>query len=228
MTGLTRQGLNATLSYPYDGKIHAYRFRCDKIIHGVELVADESQGRTQRAMYPKKQIPAQFSINAVLVGYTEHTDFSNWLSAYSLYALHPDRGGTFPEMSVSVPSRNFQRAGVPISGMEYGDHVGSMVWNRMVTFETSREPWDAKKPRYSKYYDPVEAFAGLENRYFYPKGVQLGGDEVPADGTYIDIIKPRGIQWTDAGDFVDPGVVTAVEAYGPDLDVDSVPDEGTS
>jgi hypothetical protein len=226
MPGLRRQGLNATLSYPYDGQTHAYRFRCGTIMHGTEMLADESQGRTQRALYPKKQIPSQFSVTAILVGYVEHTDFSNWLASYALYALHPDRGGAYPEMTVSVPSRDFRRAGVPITGQEYGDHVGSMVWNRVVTFETSREPWDAKKPKYSRYQDPVEANAGLENRYFYPSGVQLSGDEVPADGTYIDIVKPKGVQWEKASDYVEPQVTDAVDAYT--ADADSAPDEGTS
>jgi len=191
-----RQGLNATLSYPYDGKTHAYRVRCITIVHGLELVFDESQGRTQRALYPMKQIPTQFTITAALVGYAEHTNFSDWIADYSLYALHPDRGGPFPQMSVSVPSRGFRRSGVPISGMEWGDHVGAMVWNRVITFETTSEPWDAKKPRYSRYEDPeVSSLAYRENRYFYPKGKQLSGNQAPAEGTFIDIVKPQGADW---------------------------------
>jgi len=225
MPGLQRLGLNATLSYPYEGKTHAYRFRCGTLVHGTEMLADESQGRTQRAMYPKKRVPSRFIVTAILVGYVEHTDFSNWLSAYSLFALHPDRGGAYPEMTVSVPSRNFTRTGVPITGMEWGDHVGSMVWNRAVTFETVREPWDAKKPRSSAFYDPVESNAGLENQYFYPLGTQLSGNEAPTAGTYIDIVKPKGIAWERTKDFVQEQYVTETEAY---LGDDSTPDEGTS
>jgi hypothetical protein len=168
-------------------------------------------------------------VTAILVGYTEHTDFSNWLSSYSLFALHPDRGGAFPEMTVSVPSRNFTRSGVPISGMEWGDHIGSMVWNRLVTFETTREPWDAKKPKYSRYLGPVESNAGLENQYFYPSGLQLSGDEVPTDGTYIDIVKPKGIEWQKTQDYVQAQYVDQVDAYSADSTVeDPAPAEGTS
>jgi hypothetical protein len=191
-----RRGLNATLSYPYGKTTHAYRVRCTTIVYGLELVFDESQGRTMRALYPMKQIPTQFTISAALVGYKEHTSFSDWLSDYALYALNPPAGASFPVMSVSVPSRGFSRSGVPVSGMEWGDHVGSMVWNRAITFETTGEPWDSKKPKYSRYEDPeVSSLAYLENRYFYPSGVQLSGNEAPPDGTYVAIVKPKGADW---------------------------------
>ena len=67
-----------------------------------------------------------------------------------------------------------------------------MVWNRIITFETTSEPWDAKKPRYSQYHDPINSIAFRENRYFYPSGTQLSGNEVPPDGTYIPVAWPPG------------------------------------
>jgi len=190
---MARRGLNATLSYPRDGKTRAYRVRCISVQHSVELVSTESQGRTQRALYPMKQVPGQFAIKVALIGYNEHTHFSNWLSEYSMFALNPSRGGPYPQMIVSVPSRRFQRSGVPLTGVEYGDHVGAILWNREVIFETTGEPWDSKKPRYSQYEDPENAQAYRENRYFYPSGIQLGGDEAPAKGTYIEIVNPKDV-----------------------------------
>jgi hypothetical protein len=193
----TRRGLNATLSYPWEGKRRAYRVRCISITHGMQMIYTESQSRTKRAMYPMKRVPAQFSITAALVGYNEHRAFSNWMTSWAAYAISPDLRTAFPVMTVTVPARNFTRVGVPITGVEWGDHVGSMVWNRQIVFETTGEPWDSKKPRYSRYEDPTNSIGYRENRYFYPAGVQLSGDQVPADGTYVPFVDPASATWTE-------------------------------
>jgi hypothetical protein len=225
---MARRGLNATLSYPQDGKIRAYRVRCINVTHGFQLVATESAGRTERALYPMKQVPTPFSITVALIGYREHTHFSNWLSTYAMFALNPDRGGSYPEMSVSVPSRNFSRRGVPKTGMEYGDHVGAILWNRVVTFETTAEPWDSGKPKYSRYEDPENAQAYRENRYFYPAGIQLSGNQTPADGTYVPIVNPGDATTTrqDKQDYAD--TVGTYDSTPITFADDGSPEEGTS
>jgi len=224
----TRRGLNATLSYPRDGKTHVYRVRCTTISHGLQLVSTESQSRTERALYPMKQVPTQFSITVALKGYPEHRHFSDWLATYAMFALNPDRGGKYPQMTVSVPSRNFQRAGVPLSGAEWGDKVGRILWNRVVTFETSGEPWDSRKPRYSRYEDPENAQAYRENRYFYPAGVQLTGDQVPADGTYVDIVRPGDGGLTAQERQDRNAMLDSYDSTPITLADDTTPDEGTS
>jgi hypothetical protein len=160
----------------------------------MELIYTESQGRTQRAIYPMKRIPTQFSITAALVGYGEHRAFSDWMSEYADYAVTPDLRAAFPVMTARVPARDFTRTGVPVSGWEWGDHVGAMVWNRLISFETTSEPWDSARPKYSKYHDPINSLGYRENRYFYPAGVQLSGDAVPPDGTYVPIYSPPGVE----------------------------------
>lgn len=227
MAKVVRRGLNATLSYHKDGKIHAYRVRCTGIQHGFELVATESQGRINRALYPMKQVPTEFAITVALKGYDEHTHFSDWLATYSMFALHPDRGAEYPQMKVSCPSRNFTRKGVPKMGAEYGDHVGAILWNQVVTFETSSEPWDAKKPTRSHYEDPENAQAYRENRYFYPSGVQLSGNERPADGTFVEIIRPRDTQLTGSEKTLRKDSLDAYD-FTPITLVDPSPSEGTS
>jgi hypothetical protein len=210
----TRRGLNATLSYPWEGKRRAYRVRCISITHGMQMIYTESQSRTRRAMYPMKRVPTQFSITAALVGYEEHRAFSNWLSAWAAYAISPDLRVAVPVMTVTVPARNFTRVGVPITGVEWGDHVGSMVWNRQIVFETTAEPWDSKKPRYSRYVDPTNSVGYRENRYFYPAGVQLSGDQVPADGTYVPIIdSASAVNLTDE----QQATIDAARAYSENI-----------
>lgn len=89
-------------------------------------------------------------------------------------------------MSVLIPAAprgGFYKKGVPLTGYEFGDSVGKMLWGIGITFETSEEPIDrGRLVRTSRVtgtalYDKV-------TRHFYPTGTQLSGQNAPADGTY--------------------------------------------
>ena len=186
---MARNGLNCTFSYVRDGTRRAFRVRADMITHGTLVVADESQGRVNRAMYPHRITPAQFAIKVQCNGYKEKTALMNWMASYAEYILTPNRAGrTFPSMSVLIPSRKFNRQGVLVTGIEYGDHVGSMLWEPTFIFETSSEPDDKQIKAITRVVDPDNSVAFRENRYHYPTGVQLSGSQKPADGTFQPII----------------------------------------
>ncbi len=189
-----RQGLNCTLSYLAGGQRRAYRVRAKLLTHGMKVIYDESQARVRKAFYPHRLSSAQFMVGIDLIGQQEHTSFTNWLASYADYVLDPNlRFGEFPAMAVAIPARNFLRKGVPITGYEWNDNVGKMVWSPSLVFETAGEPGE-DEPRLSRVGGI--AMYGNESRYFYPTGTQLSGDDTPPDGTYVgsvsidDILPP--------------------------------------
>lgn len=181
---MARKGLNATLSYKRGKTTSAYRVRCSGIQYGTQMIAEESQARLRRAYYPHRVSTQQFALKVELIGYAERKSFSNWLSGYAAYALDPDIGGIdYPTMSVVVPSYEFTHRGVPLSGFEWGDHVGAMTFTPTITFEAAYEPWDKAKPAITRVENSWYAFSKDEAiKYFYPFGTQLAGEDAPEAG----------------------------------------------
>lgn len=178
---MARSGLNATLTYKRGSATRMYKVRCNAIIHGPQMIAEESQARLQRAYYPHRVSTQQFGIKVELKGHSERRSLTNWLAAYASYALDPDQGGTdYPTMSVMVPSYEFSHRGVPLSGYEWGDQVGSMIFTPTIMFEAAYEPWDKARPAITRVENTWRAFAkDPAIKYFYPFGEQLSGDESP-------------------------------------------------
>jgi hypothetical protein len=99
----------------------------------------------------------------------ERTVFSNYLNDYSQRALDPGLTGAFPQMSVRVSARNFQRSGVPLSGIEWGTHTGAFVWTPQVTFETTVDGsiGDSENPSVSRF-SLTSGAAGSSRRTLKP------------------------------------------------------------
>jgi hypothetical protein len=186
------------------------RLRVDLVRHGIEMVADESTARNQRAYYPHRMTPSRFALRVLLKGYAERKAFADYMLGYADYVMNPGLpGGTkFPDMRVLVPSRRFDREGVPLSGFDRGDNVGSMLWTPTVVFETTREPQDTEEWATSRFVNAKDP----DLKYFWPDGTQLGGNAVPS-GNYTTIIDGR-----DGGS--DPG-------QSDDTPVIPRPNEGT-
>jgi hypothetical protein len=180
---MARRGLNCTLSYSDGNRLRQYRIRCDMASEGTVMVYEESQARLVRAFYPHRTAQAPFQIRAVLIGQKERKSFTNWLDGYAGFVLDPDlRSSRFPPMTVNLPSRRFIRVGVPLSGFEYGDHVGSMVWNHVITFESipvQLSTSNASRP------GVVPTAIDPQTEFFYPFGDQLSGDKAGAVYTQI-------------------------------------------
>lgn len=187
---MPRQGLNGTLSFRRGSSTQAYRVRVGSIVHGSQMVYSESQARLRRAFYPHRVTTQQFSIVVLLKGWNERRSFTNWMTSYLAYALDPDLSASeYPTMLVTVPSYEFSQRGVPLSGYEWGDHVGSMVFNPTVTFEAAYEPWDKAKPAVTRVENEWRAFVGDKAiQFFYPFGTQLKGDEEPKN--YDKVVYP--------------------------------------
>ncbi len=192
-------GANCTLSYQAGKVRRSIRLRCIQIAHGFEVIGDESQARLHRAFYPRQVVPAQFSLTFALkarpnlIGHKtvtikgkkvanvgEYERFNAWMHDYMRLLLAEDefsQSSVFTKMIVSCPARSFYREGVPLGPIEYGDHVGAMLWRQSITFETTREPGD-NTPKTSKFLPGFSA-ADRNAGYFYPESPQLNGQDTP-------------------------------------------------
>lgn len=211
-----RQGLNSTLSYQMGSTTYSFQARVGEIYHGSQMVADEAQSRTRRAYYPHRLSASPFTLAVIIRGYNERVAFSNFLYDYAARVLDPDLSQGYPSMYVSVPSRNFSRRGVPKTGIEWGDHVGSMVWNPQVQFETHIDSSIGDTNTVASSQFVLEQGAQPELKYFFPAGVQLSGDQVPAGG-YTQQIDPQQIADIINGGTVGPagGDSTNSQTYVP-------------
>lgn len=174
------------LSYPRDGGYRTLYIRADVLGHGMTMVADTSSARNARAYYPHKVTPSRFYLRVLLKGYNERKTFADWIQRYADYVMNPGlpAGDSFPDMTVLLPTRNFHREGVPLTGFEWGDTAGAMMWTPVITFECTNEPQDlsvkVSPSRFVAASDP-------DMKYFWPSGTQLGGNSVPS-GNYQNII----------------------------------------
>jgi hypothetical protein len=232
---MARSGLNTNLSYSHGGKKYAFSLRVQEIAHGSRMVAEESQARNRRAYYPHKVSSMPFVIVPIIKGYRERVQFSNFLADYIKRVQDPSLSASnFPTMRVTCSVRNFERYGVPTDGIEWGDHVGSMVWTPRVAFETHVDQSLGDSPG---KYDGISYFVFSEGSlerspqiaYFYPSGVQLSGSQVPTESAYDKVVEIQDIQDiinggtpgpSDRGD-VDPnwGGVPYLPGQGPNQNV---------
>lgn len=179
-----RRGLNCTLSYKNGKTTHTYRMRAGNISYGVHLVHAEDAGRIYRSFYPHKTANQQFSVQFLLKDWAERTDFTDWLTTYALWALDPNASRqVFPHLKVDIPSRNFARHGLPLTGYEWGAHTGMMLFTPTFVFEASLSPGQASsRVTVSSVTNKWSAFGSDPAiRYFYPFGTQLQASEVPTD-----------------------------------------------
>jgi hypothetical protein len=185
---VSRQGLNGHLTYTVNKKRYVFDMRVGQLSHGVQMLATESMARTRRAYYPHRATAIPFVLTVILKGYSERVAFSNYLNDYTNRSLDPALAGGFPQMTVTVPVRNFMRYGVPLSGIEWGSSVGAMLWQPQVTFETTYEQNlgdNTSGTVTSKFVlDNKATSRAPELKYFYPSGIQLSGDQVPPPGDY--------------------------------------------
>lgn len=181
-------GANCTLSYTKGKVTKAYRLRALTVSHGLVQVATESTGRTERAYYPHRRSQAKFDVTFALLGRpqinakdSEYTRFNKWMADYMRFLLEQDEFAAvagFPQMTVSIPSRRFMRKAIPLGPLQFGEHVGSMLWVQPVTFETVYEPLDAAFA-YSKFR-AGDTDEDKNSRFFYPSNKLLGGSQRPA------------------------------------------------
>lgn len=163
-----RQGLNAYFAYTNSDGQQRFRFRCGGVSWGFRPVYDEAEARVKRSMYPHRVTSQMFTVMVLLKGYDEKTAFNTWMREYAEFAITPDPR-TNVKMTVNVPDRNFLQVGVYRQGINYGDHVGSMLWQLTAVFEAAYDPLDknaAVKVSQMRYDNADKVLK--ESLYFYP------------------------------------------------------------
>jgi hypothetical protein len=184
----SRAGLNCTLSYRALSKtLHTYRCRVNAYSHGYVMNAEEGgQARLSRAFYPHRVTVDRFTITVQLNGYREWVSFNTWMTAYARNLTDATMlsEGRSPVMSVTLAGRQFHRLGIPISGYGFGDHLGAVLWQPMVVFESATDPYDGGYAQPSFYRDTDAVLADKVNApYFYPFSQYSSGT---TDGGHYD------------------------------------------
>lgn len=136
---VTLQNSNCTLSYGKTSSAYALRARARGISHSFDVIYTESHARRTRAFYPHQKAPGPFTVTFELKGYAELKAVMDWMRGY----IDSSADANQNSIAVSVPSMNFWRLGVPISGVLDEDHTGSNVFTPTVVFESVTDPLDA-------------------------------------------------------------------------------------
>lgn len=159
-------GTNCTLAFQSNDGSYSLGVRVRKLGHKWNVVATESHARENRAMYPHQRAVGQFALTLELIGWKEQNLFSNFMRTY----VYSWQSGNKPTMLITMSVRNFIRRGVPIKGMQIGDHVGSMVFSPTIIFESAQDPLD---PTILNREDASGGFFNPEmdadvRKFFYP------------------------------------------------------------
>lgn len=183
---------NAVLSYMKDGRKNIIRAYCDSVTYGFSQIGTESEARYARAFYPRRTATQPFSITVLLNGYAAYRNFNYWLAGYQEHLrIAGDNSATPPPITVTVAGRDFLRDGIPIEGMTFGDHVGSMLWQQSITFQATNDPAEKNDDFVSSsVLQPGSLDA--DNKYFYPFQTQLAGDD--SDARYRKTIRPSAAE----------------------------------
>lgn len=141
MSSIAVSGANCVLSYRSSGT-HTAKLRCNGLSTGYRLNSSESHARQHRAFYPKRRSQGGFALKFECNGQKEANALAQWLRDYARAALNLAASDVPPPMSVSVPSRDFLRLGIPTVGIQFGDHLGSMVFTPTIQFVSVSDPED--------------------------------------------------------------------------------------
>lgn len=134
---------NSVLSYSAAGRSNTAQLRCNGIPISYGLNSEESHARQHRAFYPHRRSQGSFSLRFECKGWIEANQLATWLREYARVVLDLSATDVPPPMTVSVPSRDFLRLGIPRAGITFGDHLGSMVFTPTITFVSVSDPQDA-------------------------------------------------------------------------------------
>jgi hypothetical protein len=192
---------NCVLSYSNGGTINSFRVWCTGYNWGFEQLGSESSARRFRAFYPRRVAPSKFSVTLALKanttrngggypvpGTSDYDRFGKFMADYYNYMLElqdsAGSGGTSYKglMLVNLVGRGWARFGIPISGVSYGDHVGSLLWTPTLVFETALDPLDTQQDIVpAQYNNPVKESEA--SKYFYPWSEFAFGDR---DSSILD------------------------------------------
>lgn len=175
-------GNNVSLSFTGTGTgFNSVRARITKLEFDWSVVATESHARIHRAMYPHQRALGMFSLTFALKGYREYKGLMDYFRSY----IQQFVGAQKRSMYVSCPVRNFNRWGVPVTGIADGDHVGQTLFTPTIVFQSINDPLE----QYFIYgYSPSNySFGGAtgdQAKFFFPFSIASAVPNVTPDAIY--------------------------------------------
>ena len=160
------------------------RLAVNRAAIGIEVRGRSQESSQRAAFYPEKLTSGGFTIGLVFSEWGDYNGFFNWIREYGYKASRP--GGGAGVMRIIIPAVGIDRAGVPQGGITYGDSVGANLYGMTIDFEGTDNPVliDSASIPISRFVLPT---AQVEHgQYFYPDGIQLGGQDYGED-TLFDI-----------------------------------------
>lgn len=158
--------------------------------YGVKIISSEGQSRNSKALYTRAKTSGSFSITICFNSYENFNRTMTWMKTYGSKLSTPDT--TAGPMRCLVPVRGFDKTGIPVDGVTFGDRVGNIRWPVTLNFIGVSDPATA----YSQF-QLQEAQANSANApYFYPGGSQLAGSQKAAD----DVIFSYDQSYKDTAD----------------------------
>jgi hypothetical protein len=141
-SAISQSSANAALSYTVGSVQRSALLRCSRLSITYGLESQESHARQRRAFYPHRRNQGTFALTFDHKGWREYSEAMTWFQAYARSALDDSGNYAGIAMAVSVPARGFTRSGIPTTGMEFGDHTGSMVFSPTINFISVHDPND--------------------------------------------------------------------------------------
>lgn len=161
------RGMNGTMSFVNGSSGGAMFVRIRRIAYAWEVVATESHACRVRAMYPHQRAISRFRVTLEFKGYREYKTFMDFMRNY----IEQMFGATKRAIYVYSAVRNFQRWGIPVSGITDGDHVGQALFSPTIVFESINDPLDSEvmtleSGNVSRYN--MAGSSGDDAKFFYP------------------------------------------------------------
>jgi hypothetical protein len=169
---LVQRGANAVCSYQYQG-VNTASVRVSKVASNYTVISEESHARQHRAFYPHRRSQGTFSVQIDCKGWAEFRDLITWFRAYATMVLNLSASVVPPPMFVVVPSRDFLRLGIPTTGLQYGDHIGSMVFSPVIQFLSVSDPNDPSTSilKTSQVSSTKDRLRDPASNFFYPDSI---------------------------------------------------------
>lgn len=140
-------GNNAVLAYMgSSGRFYTASVRVSKYSAEFGVTATESHARDERAFYPHRRVHGFFNVQVDCIHYSEFRQLQRWLRAYAARLLDTSEGLIATPMHFAMRSRGVNRLGILCNGISDQDHVGSMVFEVPLRFQTLSVPNDPAIP----------------------------------------------------------------------------------
>lgn len=176
-------GYNGLLSTQDSG---SYKVRVLALTIPTNIGSQQAEASQRKVFYPIKTTGG-FSMTLGFPTWEGREKFDKWLTAYMADVL---RGrGFHAGVVATVPSRSFQRWGVPTGPLRYGEKFNDTAYALSIDFVAAPDPVENPMTDTS-----VSRFTlgrpGGAAQYFYPAGQQLSGSQGLESALFDD---PNGV-----------------------------------